>query len=235
MSPELLVSLIGLAVLDSLSPTTIVVTIVVLLSAGRRSWPLLLIYWATIAAAYFTLGAVLMLGLGFVVATIDESVGLWLQAIVGLGLLLGSFFIKPGKPRDQSPRVRLLTPTSMLVLGLGTWGVEVVTAVPYFGAIALMTSAQTLTTQWTIALIGYVSVMMLPGVILAVAWTLAGERLRPRLERWRDKLRSGSTTAISWIIGIAGFLILRDAAWRLAVTYNLFEGAATLMPSLGLR
>jgi len=45
MSPELLVSLIGLAVLDSLSPTTIVVTIVVLLSAGRRSWPLLLIYW----------------------------------------------------------------------------------------------------------------------------------------------------------------------------------------------
>ena len=228
MSPELLVSLIGLAVLDSLSPTTIDVTIVMLLSAGRRSWPLLLICWGTIAAAYFALGVASMLGLGVVVATIDQTVGLWIQAILGVGLLIGSFFIKPGKPRDQSPRLRLLTPTSMLALGLGRWGVEVAAAVPYFGAIALMTSAQTPTAQWIIALIGYVMVMMVPGVILAVVWSLAGERFRPRLERWRDKLRSGSTTAISWIVGIAGFLILRDAAWRLAVTYNLLEGIPLL-------
>ena len=221
MTLGLLLLLAGLSVLDSLSPATIIVTIVVLLSSGRRSWLLLAIYWGTIAAAYFVLGIVLMLGLGAAFAAIDETVGVWVQAVIGAVMLVGSFFIKPSEPRDQSPRLRVLTPGGMLALGLGTWGLEAATAVPYFAAITMMTSASIPPAQWLIVLLGYVTVMMLPGVVIAVFWMLLGEKLRPRLERWLEKLRSSSRTTISWIIGIAGFVLLQGAAWQLALAYGL--------------
>lgn len=221
MTVELLLLLGGLSVLDSLSPATLTVTIVVLLSLGRRSWLLLAIYWGTIMVAYFVLGVLLMLGLGAAFAAIDETMGLWIQAVIGVVMLVGSFFIKPGPPRDQSARLGVLTPGGMLALGLGTWGLEAATAVPYFAAITMMTSADIPPAQWLVVLLGYVMVMMLPGVVIAVFWTLFGERLRPRLEHWLDKLRSTSHTTISWIVGIAGFVLLQGAAWQLALVYGL--------------
>lgn len=225
MTLELLLSVAGLALLDMLSPTTIAVTIALLLTAGMRAGRLLAIYWATVAVAYFALGVLLMLGLGAVLASIDESVGLWVQATVGVAMLVGSFFITRRSPEHASARStpRALTPIAMIGLGLGTWTFEAATAIPYFGAITLMTSAGLAPTQWVPLLAGYTVVMLAPCLILWAVWTMTGGRMRDRLERWRATLTSGSRTVVSWIVGIAGFLVARDAVWRLVLLAGWIE------------
>lgn len=95
--------------------------------------------------------------------------------------------------------------------GLGTWLFEFYTAVPYFGAIAVMTSAGLAPSSWLPLLGIYVVIMILPGLVLAVAWLLLRERLRERFERWQHKLSAGSRSALSWTLGIAGVLVFLDA------------------------
>jgi hypothetical protein len=75
-----------------------------------------------------------------------------------------------------------------------------------------MTFADLPAVQWVPLLAGYVTIMVLPGILLFVAWAALGDRMRERCERWRDRLSSGSRTTLRWIVGIAGFVILLDAA-----------------------
>lgn len=204
--------MLGLALLDTLSPTVIGITLYLLLAGPRRVAALLGGYLGSVAIAYFALGVLLMLGLGAVVPLVDDTVWAWGQAILGAGLIVGSYFIPDRNPERASPRARSLTMRSMLLLGLGTWLFEFATAVPYFGAIGIMTSADLPAAQWAPLLGGYVTIMVIPGILLFVAWTALRERMRERFERWRNKLSSGSRTTLRWIVGIAGVLILLDAA-----------------------
>lgn len=217
MTLELLLQVAGLAVLDMLSPTTIAVTVVVLLSARERPIRLLSAYWATVAVAYFALGVVAMLGLSAAVSVINTQVGLWIQLILGAALLVGSFFIKDPPPEKTESRLtpRNYSSAAMIALGVGTWTLEAATAVPYFAAIALMTAAGITILQWLPILAAYTVVMLTPCFLLAAAWVALGDRLKPTLEKWRAKLISGSRETVAWIIGIAGFLVARDAAARL--------------------
>lgn len=211
MSIETIGAVLGLALLDTLSPTVIGITLYVLLARPRRVGALLGVYLGSVAIAYFALGALLMLGLGAVVPLVDDTVWAWGQAVLGAALIVGSYFIPDKNPERASLRARSFTVRSMLLLGLGTWLFEFATAVPYFGAIGIMTSADLPAVQWSPLLGVYVTIMVIPGILLVVAWTALGERLRERFERWQDKLSSGSRTLLSWIVWIAGCLILLEA------------------------
>jgi cytochrome c biogenesis protein CcdA len=214
MTAEVLLPVGGLAVLDTLSPTTIGITLYLLLTAQRLA-RLLFTYLATVALSYFALGAVLMLGLGAVVNVVDERVALVGQAVVGAGLLVGSWFIPDRKPGAAPPTPKAHTAAAMVLLGVTTWVLEAATALPYFGAVGIMTAAGLTAAQWLPVLAGYTVVMVLPSVALYAAWRVAGPRLQPRLERWRNKKRSNSRNTLRWIVGIAGFLVLWDALARL--------------------
>ncbi|MFC4011980.1 GAP family protein [Nonomuraea purpurea] len=212
MSIETIGALLALALLDTLSPTVIGITLYLLLSRPRRVGALLGVYLGTVAIAYFALGVLLMLGLGAVVPHVDDTVWAWGQAALGVALIVGSYFIPGKNPERASIREGSFTMRSMLLLGLGTWLFEFATAMPYFGAIAIMASAGLPAVQWAPLLGVYVAIMVLPGLLLFVAWAALGERVRERFERWRHKMSSGSRTALSWIVGITGFLILVEAA-----------------------
>jgi hypothetical protein len=203
---------LGLALLDTLSPAVIGITLYLLLARPHRVGALLGVYLGSVAIAYFALGVLLMLGLGAVVPRVDDTVWAWGQAVLGVALMVGSYFIPGKNPERASIQARSFTMRSMLLLGLGTWLFEFATAVPYFGAIGIMTSANLPAVQWSPLLGVYVTIMVIPGILLFVAWAALGERLRERFERWQTKLSSGSRTALSWIVGIAGFLILLGAA-----------------------
>ena len=205
-------AVLGLAVLDMLSPALIAVTLYLLLARPRRMGLLLIVYLVTVAVSYFLLGVVLMLGLGALVPAIDPTVGAWIQGTIGVGLFIASWFI-PTKPREgRSPEhPRSFTVRSMVILGLGTWLFEFYTAVPYFGAIAIMTSAGLPAASWLILLGAYVIVMVLPGIVLFIAWALLRSRMTERFERWQRKIETSTGSALSWIIGIAGVLIFLDA------------------------
>jgi cytochrome c biogenesis protein CcdA len=204
-------AVLGLAVLDMLSPAVVGVTIYLLLARPRRTLALLGAYLGTVAAAYFALGVLLMLGLGAVVPAVDPTVWAWAQAGVGIALFVGSWFIPDKKPERASVQPRKITMRSMVLLGLGTWLFEFYTAVPYFGAIGIMTAAGLEPAQWLLLLTVYVIIMILPSVALYLAWAFMREQMQERLERWQRKLDSGSRNALSWIVGIAGVLIFLDA------------------------
>ncbi len=65
MGTEQLLLIGGLAILDTLSPTTIGVTIYLLLTDKERLTKRLFVYLLTVAGFYFAVGVSLMLGLDF--------------------------------------------------------------------------------------------------------------------------------------------------------------------------
>jgi cytochrome c biogenesis protein CcdA len=184
----------------------------VLLVRPRRVGLLLGAYLGTVAVAYFALGVLLMLGLGAVVPVVDATAWAWGQGVLGAAVIVASFFIRDRTPGSASVRSRSLALRSMLLLGLGTWLFEFSTAVPYFGAIGIMTSAGMTAVQWSPLLAAYVTIMVLPGILLCLAWAALGERTRDRIARWRDRPSSGSRATLRWIVAIAGLLIVLDAA-----------------------
>lgn len=75
MSMLTITAVLGLAVVDMLSPALIGVTLYLLLARPRRTGLLLGVYLATVAAAYLLLGVVLMVGLGAVVPVSTRTCG----------------------------------------------------------------------------------------------------------------------------------------------------------------
>lgn len=65
MGTEQLLLICGLAILDTLSPTTIGVTIYLLLTDKENLTKRLFVYLLTVAGCYFAVGVSLMLGLDF--------------------------------------------------------------------------------------------------------------------------------------------------------------------------
>ncbi|MDO5499404.1 MAG: GAP family protein [Propionibacteriaceae bacterium] len=210
MSLATALSVLGLALIDTLSPAVIGIVLYLLLAQPRRVGLLLASYLTTVASAYFLLGALLMVGLGAIMPTIKPAVGAGIQAGIGITLFIASWFI-PAKPRQTPRRPKNLTIPAMITFGLGTWLFEFATAVPYFTAIGIMTAAHLSLPQWLPLLIVYVAIMILPGLVLYLAWLALGERTRERFERWRTKMNSNVGGTVSWIIGIAGVLIFFNA------------------------
>lgn len=88
MGTEQLLLIGGLAILDTLSPTTIGVTIYLLLTDKERLTKRLFVYLLTVAGCYFVVGVSLMLGLNFLFEIIS---GVFQNRIVSWTL----FIIEP--------------------------------------------------------------------------------------------------------------------------------------------
>ena len=107
---EVLLPVAGLALLDTLSPATLGVTLFVLLSGARSIARPLLAYLGTVALFYFALGCVLMLGLN---AALDRLSGLsdnpatgWAMVVLGGGLFAYSWVMPTRKHAPRRPAER---------------------------------------------------------------------------------------------------------------------------------
>ena len=210
MPVEIMAAVLGLALLDMLSPAIIGTTLYLLIRPHRLGI-LLGVYLGTVAIAYFALGVALMLGLGAVVQHVDSTTLAWGQGAIGAALVVGSYFI-PDKAPDTSPILeQSLTVRSVVLLGIATWAVEFLSALPYLAAIGIMITADPPAAQWLTLLGAYVTIMVLPGILLYGASIVLGDRIRDRLERWRQQVSSGSRSTVRWIVGIAGALLVLGA------------------------
>jgi cytochrome c biogenesis protein CcdA len=226
---EVLVPVAGLALLDTLSPATIGITLYVLLAGTRSVARPLLAYLGTVAAFYFVLGCALMLGLGAALSALNGLAGPavgWGMAVLGGALFVYSFLM-PAKPRERR-RPDSLRAGAMVALGLGTGLLEAGTALPYLGAIGIMTAAGLAPAVWAPMIAAYNAVMVLPPILLYLGYRALGERLRPRMERWRTRVESGSREALGWILGIAGVLLLLNGLARTGVLDSL-EGLGIIV------
>jgi cytochrome c biogenesis protein CcdA len=207
---EVLLPVAGLAFLDTLSPTTLGVSLFVLLSGARAVARPLFTYLGTVALFYFTLGCALMLGLGVALDRLSHLAASpaagWAMVVLGAGLFAYSWVMPTKKSAPRRPAS--LRTATMIGLGLATGLLEAGTALPYLGAIGIMGAAGLAAHTWVPVLAAYNLVMVLPPALLYLAHRFFGERLRPRLDRWREKFDSGSREAVAWIIGIVGFLLV---------------------------
>lgn len=103
----------------------------------------------------------------------------------------------------------------MVRLALAAGVLELLTMLPYLAAVGLLASAQLLPVRYVPLLIVYCTVMVLPALVLVGLRVVAQDRLQPPLRRLDGFLSRHADSAIGWVMGIAGFLIARDAAARL--------------------
>ncbi|MER7165606.1 GAP family protein [Micromonospora sp. NPDC000207] len=229
MSTGLLLSLLGLALVDSTSIGTLFIPIWLLMSPGRVRVGRILAYLGTITAFYFAVGVLLAVGGTRIVAALDGTFDsrpvLWAQLALGVALFALSFRYDGKRNRKGGGVLRWRDRATggdssvrwLVGLALLAALAEVATMLPYLAAVGLLTTAE-LSGATTVALLGaYCLVMVLPAVVLLVARVaLPGpvEPLLARLNRWITEKAGG---ALGWVLGIAGFLLARDAAVRLGL------------------
>lgn len=220
-----------LALVDSTSFGTLLIPIWLLLAPGRIRVGRVLVFLGTVAGVYLLLGIALVAGasalFGDLDALAEDPVVTRVQLVVGVGLLVGSFFIG-GKKKDgeDRPRGRLLgwreramgTGSGiggLMTLALAAVALEVVTMLPYLAATGLIASTDLGMPARVVVLAGYCLVMILPALVLMAGRLVARRAVEPvleRLSRWMER-HGGETTG--WIVGIVGFLVARDAVGRM--------------------
>ncbi|MBB3037894.1 GAP family protein [Hoyosella altamirensis] len=221
MSPDVVLPVFGLALLDTMSPAVLGIGLFVLLSGRKRIGRPLLAFLATVALFYFAVGVALMLGLDAVLANVDavaENRGvLWGQAGAGAALIGYSFLPKHFRTfrrRERQEPMELRTPV-MISLGLGAGLMEVGMVLPYLAAIGIMTAADLSAAQWLPLVAGYNLIMVAPPLLMYAGYRLARERIEPQLRRWHERLRAKSGETHLWIAGIVGVLLLVNALQKL--------------------
>ena len=144
-----------LAPMDMVNLSAIAVTIYLLLTS-TVAHVRVLSYAAGMVSAYLVTGLVLMLGLGQVQPALESPVAYAIEGAIGAVLFAYSWIMPrtgQGEPSVQTPRS--LAPAALFALGVTVTMVELVTAVPYLGAITLMTRAGLPAAQWLPILLLY--------------------------------------------------------------------------------
>ena len=169
----MLLGLLALALVDSINPSAIVVTLY-LLSRGRVPAQVV-VYVAAIFLTYLTLGMMMMSGIDALLPSLrtTSAAGSGSSCRASSGSPCCSTRSgrqrQPGRRRASSlARARI---AALALLGVTVTAMELPTAVPYFGAIALLTTADLPMAQWLPLLVLYNAIFVLPPVLL-----LAGPR-----------------------------------------------------------
>ncbi|PEB51481.1 hypothetical protein CON65_24095 [Bacillus pseudomycoides] len=211
VSTELLLLIGGLALLDTLSPSTLGVTVYLILSDKERLTKRLLVYLLTVAGFYFATGVSLMLGLGFLLENIfgvfQNQIVSRTVFIIGLILFIVSFYV-PTKKNSELPAPKSKSILSMVGLGFTTSLIEVGTAFPYFAAISIMTTSNLPWMEWSSILAGYNFIMVLPSLVLFFLYLQFGRRMQKPLEKLRVKIANNTGSALSWIMCIVGLILI---------------------------
>jgi cytochrome c biogenesis protein CcdA len=201
-----LLGLLALALVDSINPSAIVITLYLL--SRERVAAQVVVYIATIFLTYLALGAMMMLGIDALVLSLRTTaggrLGLIVQILVGLAMLL--YAIWPPTTAKSAPRVEPSASTyaALALLGVTVTTMELPTALPYFGAIALLTSADLPITRWLPLLVLYNAVFILPPVLLLAGHVVVGRRLDARYDDLRMRLQAGARETMLWIFGLVG-------------------------------
>ena len=225
MDIALLGSLAALALIDSTSFGTLLIPVWLMMHpVGVRAGRVLM-FLGTVAAFYFAVGVAVALGadafLPRIGRLLDARPVSWAQLVLGVALFFLSFRLdrkkRPaGGGRLTRWRERAMTDggvAGLAGLALAAAAAEVTTMLPYLAAIGLLTGSELAAGQIVLVMAGYCVLMTLPALVLLAVRLTTGDRLTPLLKRIDDGM--ARSNALSWIVGIVGFLLARDAAVRL--------------------
>jgi cytochrome c biogenesis protein CcdA len=206
-----LFSLLALAVVDSVNPSAIAVTLY-LLSRERAAAPVA-VYIAAIFLTYLALGALMIAGLDALLPALRDvaggRVGFIVQGVVGLAMVLYALRAPAPATASTAPADRgAATLAAVALLGVTVTAMELPTAVPYLGAVALLTSSGLPVAQWFPLLVVYNVIFVLPPVLLLAGHLALGARLEARYAALRVRLQAGAHETMLWIFGLVGGALL---------------------------
>lgn len=211
-----LIPIFGLAIIDSINPSAIAVTLYLL--TKKHFTTQVLAYVFGIFCTYLVIGILLTLGLASLLNAFSgafESDGAyWVQLIVGLLLFVYGVFGNPFKSKDAPKQEHL--PSSrklgaLFMLGVGISIVEFATALPYLAAIGILTQIDIAFGVKVLILIAYNLVMVAPPLLLLLFAQFGAHRWQATFSRWREKLAKQAQETLYWIFGIVGFLLAGNA------------------------
>ncbi|WP_027499542.1 GAP family protein [Rhodococcus sp. UNC363MFTsu5.1] len=226
MDIALVLGLVALALVDSTSLGTLVIPLWLLMSPERPPVRRMVAYLGVIAGFYLAVGVLILLaastGIAAAGSALRGPVALGVQLALGLGLFAISWrFDSRSKDGGAGGRVtrwraKALDAQSsgsgLAVLAMSAGALELVTMLPYLAAIGLMVSTGLSLAVSIPLLAGYCAMMVLPACLLILARTVAHTRAEPWLTRADGFLSRHADSALGWVLGIAGFLLARDAA-----------------------
>jgi cytochrome c biogenesis protein CcdA len=198
-----------LAVLDSINPSALVVTLYLLSTAGSRAVADVAVYVGTIFVTYLLLGVMLVLGveslLPSLAGVLDGWRGLAAQSLVGLVLLAYSLTASRGRqPPSGVARPSAGTYAALVMLGVSVTAMELPTAIPYLGAIALMSEAALPMRSWAPLLVLYNLIFVLPPIALLLGHVALQGRMSDSYTALRHRLERGAQDTMKWVAGLVG-------------------------------
>lgn len=226
MNATIVVPLLGLALLDSLNPSTLVISGLVAADAaktGRSPWGRLSCYLAGLLTVMVTFGVLVMLGAHRLPDVSARSDGTYIvQAVVGVVLLAIGLLPDTSRRTNGARRLAVArTPGAMFGLGLVIALVEFAGAVPYVAALALMVTNNLPVAWWLPLLVLYNLVVIVPPIAL-VALSRAG-LFKDAIAK-TSSLRTSLRPLVLTLAFVLGLYLVADAAYYFNV-FNLFDGA----------
>ncbi|TDQ40385.1 GAP family protein [Aureibacillus halotolerans] len=211
------VTVAGLALLDSLSFASIVMTLVMLLSSSYS--PLrMMTYLLTVSFFYFILGTLLNLGFDSLLQSQfsewrSSSIMPYIQVTSGIALILLSIWLDK-KPRKSSSKISRFKPkntfASMVKLGFLVALIESMTMLPFLSFVGIVTASELTFFEWGPQLAAYVLIMIAPPTILVALKTLIGTKVDSLLVQINRKIAPFVNGAVSTVACIAGLYLIAD-------------------------
>ncbi|MEL6428326.1 MAG: GAP family protein [Planctomycetota bacterium] len=219
-----LTALLLLALVDSVNPSSLVVTLMLLARPGgtRAALP----YVAGIYVSYLALGGVLVGGTDLAFerwgAHLEHPAAFVVESLLGLTL----FVIAVRAPKEAPPPAeRSLgrgTLGALFLLGATITAAELPTALPYLAATGLLGASDLGPAQVAAHLAIYCAIFVAPPLLLVMVQVVLGQRAAgPRFERLREKLRRGARETMLWLFGIVGFSLMTHGATELVFRFVL--------------
>lgn len=224
MTFALVVSVLGIAVVDSVNPSALAMTSYLL--TRPNPWRAVAAYIAGIFTLYLAAGLVVVFAFGSAVDTLIDrlsspGVPYVVEALLGAAALWFALR-RPKAATSQTPRVpTTLSAPRAFLLGVTITAVEATTAIPYLGALAIVARADANPAATVALLVAYNLIFVAPAIVLALTarHTKAGF-----LDKIRDRLKPSPRAAATLRIlcGIVGTLLLLDSATYFATGDPLF-------------
>lgn len=217
MTTAMLVGILGLAVVESLNPSALVVTISLL--SRENPAPRVLAYVAGIFTVFFSLGLAALLGgqgvLRFFRKLHDHQFTYQAQLPIGLALLAWAAWSLRKPPVPDQPNLLTRAPEGpiwrLFLVGIGVTSFEALTAFPYFGALAILLDASVPRRDAILALVAFNLFFITPPLLLLWATTTLGRRAPMFLARVRTFLDREGRLIMLWLLAVVGLVLTLDA------------------------
>jgi hypothetical protein len=198
-----------LAVIDSINPSAIVVTLWLLSVAREQATVQVGAYVGAIFITYLLLGVMMVAGIGVVLPSFGDVLrqppGLIVQSLVGLALLVYGLTASEKPPSSQVvSRPSTRTYAALVLMGVGVTAMELPTAIPYFAAIALIVEAELPMRVWAPLLGFYNVIFVLPPIALLIGHLAFQKQLAEPYAALRQRLESNARGVVLWVAGLVG-------------------------------